>query len=711
MLHHIIPSEIYGEYQAFLNSIGYTQFLQDSFTGGSVALPDEVLGFNNRIKLPDNLADALANGDAIHLGPHPAYSEFVGNLVDKVQIQYYSDLRAGLADAQEAALQNIAAVQNYLRTNLQGLVDSASGTIYRSNLVLNTTLDGPSRLPVGNSGGPYFSQAELRASGMFDPVQLSEIRGTTVYQGTPLGADVAEPIVSAESAAAARDLSGVSTEQAGAEAAARSTALAGEEAVAGMALEQLSPVPGEPLLAESRAGEAAAETLAGEEAGTEAFLGAAGKTFLRDFAIITAVTTEADAAQAYVDAKNGGQSVLDSDLAFLQGAGQSLWNTGVGIYNLGSALVYYAQPDNAAGGIIQLGNYAYNGAVNAANWAANASQDDWEEAAAYAVASGMKLEDWLYNGVQSFFNNNYRLVTENANAIANSTEDDWEDATARVVASAMMKLEDWFDGGNQQQNAAVAPAYGYATADFGNYGVNIGNINNLFQTGNQPVLTQPYNPFLGTPDTLPSYWQNPGSFYLTSFGSVGTANYLTINGTLDQFINQQAQIFAPGALDNYFNYLNAYSDYLNNLNNIPLAPGELGVPYAPTPAVQSYGAPLPGAPGYTLPVPDYLQGAGIDADVTGSKFSVKVNIPLGGLLSNLLGTQQDNQPLEPGWNSAQRWRRPVSGLALRISRDWFGGGGSPGCAAELRERRNRRLRRELGPNHDLFRRRLSQRGR
>ena len=113
--------------------------------------------------------------------------------------------------------------------------------------------------------------------------------------------------------------------------------------------------------------------------------------------------------------------------------------------------------------------------------------------------------------------------------------------------------------------------------------------------------------------------------------------------------------------------------------------------YAPAPAVQSYGAGDIGVPStYASPLPDYLQGSGIDADVTGSKFSIKADIPLGGLISTLLGSQDVNQPLEPGYtgeipsatSTAQDVPQTYTGTAASngdTSSDLgpVGGGGTP----------------------------------
>lgn len=149
----------------------------------------------------------------------------------------------------------------------------------------------------------------------------------------------------------------------------------------------------------------------------EPILGAAGQAILRDSAIITAVLTEADAAQAFVDARNNGQSVLDSDWAALQAGGQSLWNTGVGLYNPGSTVLYYAQPDNAAAGVLNLANYVYNNSGNAANWVANTSLEDVANGAIDFAIWDYNTAVWALNGVQSFVNNDAQLVTANADAI------------------------------------------------------------------------------------------------------------------------------------------------------------------------------------------------------------------------------------------------------------------------------------------------------
>jgi hypothetical protein len=80
--HHLIPLQVISNYSDFFDNF--------PSIGGSPS---------NFVGLPNNLPDAIASGDALHVGSHPAYSEFVDPIVDQIISNYYS----ALADPTTAA--------------------------------------------------------------------------------------------------------------------------------------------------------------------------------------------------------------------------------------------------------------------------------------------------------------------------------------------------------------------------------------------------------------------------------------------------------------------------------------------------------------------------------------------------------------------------------------------------------------------------------
>ena len=72
--HHIIPQQIGNVFSNFFIDVGFV-----------INNPANIL------PLPNNLQIAQATGDALHLGSHPAYSNFVRDLVSQIQDTFRAD--------------------------------------------------------------------------------------------------------------------------------------------------------------------------------------------------------------------------------------------------------------------------------------------------------------------------------------------------------------------------------------------------------------------------------------------------------------------------------------------------------------------------------------------------------------------------------------------------------------------------------------------
>ncbi|MEM7425514.1 MAG: cadherin-like domain-containing protein [Pseudomonadota bacterium] len=156
--HHLIPT-------AQANSSSLLQGLS------ARGLYDHENFGSNGLYLPDDANDAKASGLARHAGSHPAYSNFVGNILEEIESDFE---RQRLSIGEDAAYKNAAAniekFQLYLKDGLVARLDPETKTAYPRFL-----LNGTDGQIAGGSGG----QDKLR--NVYAQIDFTEIKQSQVF--------------------------------------------------------------------------------------------------------------------------------------------------------------------------------------------------------------------------------------------------------------------------------------------------------------------------------------------------------------------------------------------------------------------------------------------------------------------------------------------------------------------------------------------------
>ena len=119
--HHLIPTELFDIEDSFLADLEAEGLINRDAA-------------SNLVNLPSDLNDAEATGQARHRGSHPAYSEFVQRVVNRLQERFDSDIdQFGREIAESRLVQQLELTQLQLKAGLNTPIGPNLGTPFRLN--------------------------------------------------------------------------------------------------------------------------------------------------------------------------------------------------------------------------------------------------------------------------------------------------------------------------------------------------------------------------------------------------------------------------------------------------------------------------------------------------------------------------------------------------------------------------------------------------